>query len=252
MKKIWKMTADLVSQRLFVTYADSETCMLPLYGDEAFQVVSDLWVKVGWGVKYSYNFSWLGRPVIQLPEDLLIIQDLIYTLRPDVIIETGVAHGGGTVFYASLLQLLGHGRVIGIDIEIRPHNRRALEQHPMKPRITLIERSSTHAETLREVNALIGPGERVMVVLDSNHTKAHVLRELELYSPLVGSGSYIITGDGNMDVLHDVPGGSPEWVTDNPRAAIHEFLDGHPEFELDPTPTRLGVTYWPDAYLRRK
>lgn len=252
MKKLWKMTADLVSQTLYVTYADSEARVFPLYSHEAFAVISHLWLKSGWASKYSYNFSWMGRSIIQLPEDLMMIQEVIHRVRPDVIIETGVAHGGTSVFYASLFEVLGHGRVISIDIEIRPHNRKALEEHPLKKRITLIERSSTEPETLKEVQRLIHSQEKVMAVLDSNHSKKHVLKELELYSSLIKSGSYIVAADGSMEDLHDVPGGNPEWVTDNPRAAVHEFLLSHPEFEIDSEPTRLGITYWRDAYLRRK
>lgn len=253
MNKIWKLTADLVSQTLFVTYADGESRFLPLYEAEAFQAISGLWLKAGWASKYSYNFSWLGRTVVQLPEDLMMIQEVVYRVRPTVIVETGVAHGGGTVFYASLQELLGApGRVIGIDIEIRPHNRQALERHPLRKRIILIERSSTAPETLQEVRKLIQADDHVLVVLDSNHCKAHVLRELELYGPLVSPGSYIVATDGNMEDLHDVPGGKQEWLSDNPKAAVHDFLTSHPEFEIDPEPTRLGITYWPDAYLKRK
>ncbi len=252
MKTIWRMTADLISQTLFVTYADSEPRSFPLYGREAFEALSWLWLKAGWANKYSYNFSWLGRAVIQLPEDLLMLQEVICRVRPDVIIETGVAHGGGTVFYASLMELLDHGRVIGVDIEIRPDNRRAIENHPLAKRITLIERSSTDPQTLQEIKQHLGSGQNVLVVLDSDHSKAHVLRELQMYSPLISSGSYLVATDGNMNDLHDLPGGKPRWRTDNPRAAVHEFLASHREFEIDPEPTRLGVTYWPDAYLRRK
>jgi cephalosporin hydroxylase len=142
--------------------------------------------------------------------------------------------------------------VISIDIEIRPHNRKAIEEHPLKRRITLIERSSIAAETLVEVRNLIAPNEKVMVVLDSNHTKEHVRKELELYGPLVTSGSYIVATDGIMEDLFDVPGGKAEWTRDNPKAAVHEFLASHPEFEIDPETTRLGVTYWPDAFLKKK
>jgi cephalosporin hydroxylase len=251
-KRIWKMTADQVSQTLYVTYADGTSESLPLYGLAAFRALSALWVKAGWATKYSYNFSWMGRPIIQLPEDLLMIQELVHRVRPSVIIETGVAHGGSSVFYASLFEIFGQGRVIAIDIEIRAHNRAALEAHPLKKRITLIEGSSTASEVVTEVRGLLRPDDRVMTVLDSNHTKAHVLRELELYAPLVTPGSYIVATDGNMVDLHDVPGGKPEWVTDNPQAAVHEFLSTNPEFEIDTEPTRLGITYWPNAYLRRK
>jgi cephalosporin hydroxylase len=235
-----------------VTFADDESCSFPLYTPEAFQAISQLWIKAGWATKYSYNFSWLGRPVIQLPEDLVMVQELIYKVQPEVIIETGLAHGGSSVFYASLLEVLGRGRVISIDIEIRPHNRKAIEAHPLKKRITLIERSSVAPETLEEVRDLVPPNEKVMVILDSNHTKEHVLRELGLYGPLVTSGSYVVAADGIMEDLIDVPGGKAEWMRDNPKAAVHEFLAAHPEFELDSEPSRLGVTYWPEAYLRRK
>ncbi len=252
MKRLWKVTADLVSGTLYVTFADAESAAFPLYGLEAFRVISSLWLKTGWATKYSYNFSWMGRPIIQLPEDLLMVQEVIYRVRPDVIVETGVAHGGSAVFYASLFEAFGHGRVISVDIEIRSHNRKALEEHPLRKRITLIEGSSVAPETEKEVKRLIRGGEKVMVMLDSNHTKDHVLRELELYSPLIAPGSYVVAADGNMEDLCEVPGGKPEWLKDNPKAAVHEFLTAHPEFEIDPEPTRLGVTYWPDAYLRRK
>jgi len=245
-KKLRNLSADLVSQSLSVTYSDNQSQTLPLYSPEAFRAISRLWIKTGWAAKYSYNFTWMGRPVIQLPEDLVTIQE------PQVIIETGVAHGGSGVFYAGLLEVLGRGRVISVDIEIRPHNRKAIEAHPLKKRITLVEGSSVAPETLQEVKELLLPDEKVMVVLDSNHSKNHVRQELELYGPLVSSGSYIVASDGIMEDLDDVPGGKAGWTHDNPKEAAHEFLAEHPEFELDPAPTRLGVTYWPDAYLRRK
>jgi len=252
LKRIRKLAADLVSQTLSVTYADDESRSFPLYAPEAFQAISQLWIKTGWAAKYSYNFSWMGRRVIQLPEDLVMVQELIYKVQPEVIIETGFAHGGSSVFYASLLELLGRGRVISIDIEIRPHNRKAIEAHRLKKRITLIERNSVAPETAEEVRNLLSPNEKVMVILDSNHTKEHVRRELELYGPLVTSGSYVVAADGIMQDLIDVPGGKAEWARDNPKVAVSEFLAVHPEFELDSEPSRLGVTYWPDAYLRRK
>lgn len=252
MNRIRSVIADFERQTLSVTSAGNESSKLGLYTPEAFKVMSDIWIKMGWATKYSYNFSWMGRPIIQLPEDLLVIQQLIHKVQPDVIIETGVAHGGSSVFYASMFEILGRGRVISIDIEIRPHNRKAIEAHPLRNRITLIERSSTAPETLEEVRSLISPHEKVMVILDSNHTKPHVSKELELYGPLVTPGSYVVVTDGIMEDLVDVPGGKAEWTGDNPKAAAQEFLTSHPEFELDKEPTRLGVTYWPDGYLRRK
>ena len=252
MKLIRSVLVDLEEKTLSVTYPDNESCTFPLYAAEAFQTISHLWVKLGWAAKYSYNFSWMGRPVIQLPEDLLRVQELIYKVRPDVIVETGIAHGGSSIFFASLFEILGHGRLISIDIEIRPHNRSAIESHPLKRRITLIERSSIAPKTLEEVRGLISPNEKVMIILDSNHTKDHVRQELELYGPLATSGSYVIVEDGIMEELSDVPGGSTEWTRDNPKVAVQEFLASHPEFELDPERNRVGTTYWPDGYLRKK
>jgi cephalosporin hydroxylase len=223
-----------------------------LYSREGFEAISKIWLKAGWALRYSYDFTWMGRPVIQLPEDLIRLQEVIWQTAPDVIVETGVAHGGSAVFYSSLLKARGKGRVISIDIEIRPHNRKAIEEHLLHECITLIERDSADPETLRQVRELLRPGETVLVALDSSHAKAHVLKELELYSPLVTLGSYIVAMDGVMRDLVDVPGGKPEWAEDNPFSAIHEFLAGHPEFEIDREPVRGGITYFPDAYLRRR
>src|SRR5205085_5384989 len=142
---------------------------------EAFRIISDLWLRCGWDNKYVYSFTWLGRPIIQLPDDLIRIQEVIYTLRPDVIVETGVAHGGSLVFYAGLCKALDRGRVIGVDVEIRPHNRQAIESHALSSFITLIEGSSIDPAIINRVKSQILPGERVLVLLDSCHQKAHVL-----------------------------------------------------------------------------
>lgn len=251
-RPVLRISADFVSQTLYVHYGDGEAQTFGLYSPDAFPLISHLWEKAGWATKFSFNFSWLGRPIIQLPEDLLMLQEIIHAVRPDVIIETGVAHGGSSVFFASLFEIFGHGRVVCIDIEIRPHNREALDHHPLKKRIELIEGSSIAPETINKVKGSLAPGEKVMVFLDSNHSKQHVERELELYSSLVASGSYIVVADGNMEKLADLPGGKAEWISDNPRAAIAEFLKNHSEFEIDPFPTRLGITYWPDGYLKKK
>ena len=251
MKKVWKVTIDAISQTLYVCYADGTTETVELYGHAAFQHLSSLWLKTGWALKYSYNFSWLGRPIIQLPEDLLMVQEVIWRVQPEVIVETGVAHGGSSVFYASMLELLGRGRVLSIDVEIRPHNRSALDEHPLRKRITLIEGSSTASETVDQVRSLIKPDEKVMVMLDSDHRKDHVLKELELYAPLVSPGSYMVVADGVMTELSDVLGAKPSFASDNPKVAVHEFLRQHAEFEIDSEPTRLGNTYWSDGYLRR-
>src|SRR4051794_19986273 len=143
----------------------------PLHSPEAFSAISDVWVRVGWTQKYVYSFTWLGRPVIQLPEDLIRVQEVIASVQPDVIVETGVAHGGSLVFYATLCRALGRGRVVGVDVEIRPPNRRAIEEHPLAGLITLIEGDSVAPETVARVRDQIGTDDAVMVILDARHTK---------------------------------------------------------------------------------
>jgi cephalosporin hydroxylase len=226
---------------------------------EAFAAVSRAWLRCGWETKYVYTFTWLGRPIIQLPDDLLRIQEVIYALKPDVILETGIAHGGSLVFYASLCKVMGRGRVIGVDVEIRPHNRAALDAHELRGYITCIEGSSIAAETIRQVHALVRAGESVLVVLDSNHTKDHVRRELEAYARLVSVGSYVVAADGIMRDLVGASRAAPDWATNNPIAAVEEFLGDHPEFRLEQPSwpfnesagLRDNVTYWPGAWLRR-
>ncbi|MFI5334806.1 MAG: cephalosporin hydroxylase family protein [Chlamydiales bacterium] len=232
---------------------------LPLYSNEAFELLSHFWLKVGWNQRYTFTFSWMGRPVIQLPEDLIRYQEAIFALKPDLVIETGIAKGGSLVFSASICKLLGKGRVIGIDIDIRPHNREALEAHPLASLITLIEGNSIDKDVLDRVKGEIGGNDTVLVLLDSCHSKAHMLAELKAYSPYVSVGSYIIATDGFMADLHDVPRGRSEWKIDNAQAAVEEFLQENVEFELE-IPTRpynestleKGVTQWPKAWLRRK
>jgi len=247
------------TERALMTIDDgSERAEYPLYSAEAFAHLSRMWVKVGWDRKYSYGFTWMGRPIIQLPEDIVRLQELVYRVRPDVIVETGVAHGGSLVFYASLCKAMGRGRVIGVDIEIRAHNRAAIEAHELSEYITLVEGSSVAQATVDQVRALIRPGERVLVLLDSNHTRAHVSKELELYAPLVDTGSYIVAADGIMGDLYDVPRGQSSWREDNPSVAVREFAAAHPEFQLEAPPFLFNetladaqATYWPEAYLRR-
>lgn len=253
-----KLTID-TDQRLLVCESAAGREELPLYSDRAFDLLSDAWVKVGWNQRYSYSFSWMGRPIIQLPEDMVRTQEVLDRVRPDVIIETGVAHGGSLVYYASLCKVFGRGRVVGIDIEIRPHNRKAIESHPLASYITLVEGSSTAASTLDRVRSLIRPGESVLVLLDSDHSKAHVAAELEAYCSLVTPGSYIVATDGIMKDLHDVPRGRPEWTWDHPTAAAEEFAARHPEFELAQPPWPFNesgltrnITHWPGAWLRRR
>jgi len=238
---------------------EGKTRVFDLYTREAFELISLQWVRVGWNQQYPYTFTWMGRPIIQLPEDMVRLQEVIYRVRPDVIIETGVAHGGSLIYSASLCQVMQRGRVIGIDIEIRPGNRKAIEAHEMSPLITLIEGSSTAPEVVSKVHSLVKPGETVLVILDSNHTRQHVLDELEAYHPLVTPGSYIVATDGVMRDLADVPRGSSEWTWDNPAEAASAFAEKHPEFEIEQpawpfneSALRRNITHWPNAWLRRK
>ncbi|HKP89360.1 MAG TPA: CmcI family methyltransferase [Thermoleophilaceae bacterium] len=225
---------------------------------EAFRLVSDAWVRLGWDQKYVYSFTWLGRPVIQLPEDLLRLQEVIATVRPEVIVETGVAHGGSLVFYATLCRALDRGRVIGIDVEIRPHNRAGIEAHPLFPLIELIEADSTSPETLARVRESVGASEGTLVILDSNHSKEHVLAELRGYADLVTPGSYLVVQDGIMGRLAGAPRSEPDWSWNNPVAAIAEFLaeDSRfiaesPSFAFNEGLVTDRVTYWPSGYLKR-
>ena len=225
---------------------------------EAFSIISNAWLRSGWDTKYVYGFTWLGRPVIQLPEDLVAIQEVIYSTQPDVIVETGVAHGGSLVFYASLLLAMGKGKVVGVDIEIRPENRKQIESHPLASLISLVEGDSTSEDTLREVKSHIRAEDKVLVILDSNHSRDHVLEELFKYSELVTPGSFIVACDGIMADMVGAPRSAGDWSWNNPLRAIEEFLQKNPHFS-SAEPGKLfnegqiqkRVTYWPNAYLRR-
>jgi cephalosporin hydroxylase len=225
---------------------------------EAFGIISKLWIRSGWDTKYVYSFTWMGRPIIQLPEDMFRVQEVLYNVKPDIIIETGIAHGGSLIFYASLFKAMGKGRVIGVDIEIRPHNRKAIEAHELFEYITLIEGSSVDENIVECVKSLIKPEEKVFVMLDSNHSKQHVLAELNAYSELVSIGSYIVAADGIMESLVDAPRSNEDWSWNNPKAAVEEFIKTHdnfiieePEFLFNEGLITERVTYWPSAFLRR-
>ena len=225
------------------------------YSDEGFAALSDAWVKAGWERKFSYQFSWQGRPVIQMPEDLLKIQEAIWEAKPDVVVETGTAHGGSAVFYASLLLLRGlrpgKGKVISVDVDLRAHNRAALDAHPLRRYLHFVAGDSAAAATVRAVRREIPRGARVLVALDAKHTKAHVRAELERYAPLVSVGSYLVVFDGVMRLVADTPRGQRSWRRDNPLAATREFLRRHPEFQVDPRFPVPHVTYAPGGFLRK-
>ena len=245
-------------QRTLMLIGSGEERTLDLYSKEGFELLSHEWLKVGWNQKYPYTFTWMGRPIIQIPEDIIRTQEVIYRLRPDVIIETGVAHGGSLVFYASLCKLMGKGRVIGVDIEIRPNNRQAIKAHEMAPLITLVDGSSIAPDVVRKVHSLVNRNDTVLVILDSNHTRDHVLKELEAYHDLVTPGSYIVATDGSMKEMSDVPRGKPEWTSDNPMVAAAEFAATNSEFIVEQPPWVFNesdlsenITHWPGAWLRR-
>lgn len=259
MSRAWPKRVSIDLEKGIVTVEDSSGSQtLPMNSPEAFAAIAAAYLRCGWDNKYVYSFTWLGRPIIQLPDDAFRIQELICAVRPDVIIETGIAHGGSAIFYASLCKLMGRGRVIGIEVDLRKHNREALEAHPLRPLITLIDGSSIDPTTVSGVRNLIAPGETVLVLLDSRHTKEHVLAELNAYAPLVTKESYIVAMDGIMQYLTGAPRSAPDWAQNNPAAAAREFAAKHKEFELadPPLPFNEGgvtsrVTYCPDAFLRR-
>ena len=230
------------------------TRRIPFDDPEAFELVSQAWLRAGWDAKYVYRFSWLGRPIIQLPEDIVRLQELLVRVKPDVVVETGVAHGGSLVLYASV----SDARVIGVDVEVRPRNREAIESHPLAHRITLIEGDSIDAATFAHVREAVGDADRVVVVLDSKHTKEHVLEELKLYGQLVSPGSYLVVADGIMRDLAGAPRSSTDWSWNNPAAAIDEFLAANDVFVRDEPPpvfdeshVRTAVTYFGGGWLRR-
>lgn len=221
--------------------------------DKDFVAASRDWFAQSIAHKYSYNFTWMGRPVIQYPQDIVAMQEIIWNTRPELIIETGIAHGGSLILYASLLELVGEGRVLGIDIDIRSHNRRAIEEHPMFRRIDMIQGSSIDPDVVAEVHARAQSARRVMVVLDSNHTHDHVEAELAAYANLVSPGSYLVVFD---TVVEDLPaelsGDRPWRPGNNPKTAVHQFLAQDRRFAIDRRiQDKLQLTVAPDGYLRR-
>ena len=231
--------------------------------------ISSQWLVHGFHNKYMYNFDWLGRPIIQTPIDMVAMQELIWEIKPDLIIETGIAHGGSLIMSASMLALLdmcdaiesgatlnpseSKRKVLGIDIDIRAHNRVAIETHPMASRIQMIQGSSIAPEIVEQVRQVAKGYERILVCLDSNHTHAHVLAELQAYAPLTSAGSYCVVFD---TVVEDMPAemfpDRPWGPGDNPKTAVWEYLKTHPEFEIDKSiQHKLLITVAPDGYLKR-
>ena len=252
-----KITIDTTEQTL-TTEDGPNRRSHGLYTKESFELLSQEWLRVGWSLRQYFTFSWFGCPVVQLPEDMIRLQEVIYQIKPDVIIETGVYRGGSLMFLATLCKAAERGRVIGIDVKIPGEERGLIESHMLAPLITLIESDSVAPDVVQQVAGQINDSDTVLVILDSSHTKAHVLAELRQYSPFVTAGSYIVATDGVMKDLAAVPGGEPRWATDNPAAAAAEFAASHPEFEAGQPPWLFhdselteNVTYWPGGWLRR-
>lgn len=224
--------------------------------DKSLKELTRSWFLTNHKYEYSYHFSWLGRPIIQYPQDIIAIQEIIWKVRPDLIIETGIAHGGSLILSASILELIGHGEVLGIDVDIRKHNRIQIEKHPMFKRITMIEGSSIDKNIIQHVYRLAKGKKRILICLDSNHSHDHVLNELKNYSPLVSKGSYLIVFD---TIIDDMPA---KWLEkhniirpwgkgNNPKTAVHEFLKTSDRFKIDKNiQNKLQITAAPDGYLK--
>lgn len=231
--------------------------------------LSKRWMIHGFNKKYMYNFEWLGRPIIQMPIDMVAMQELIWKVKPDLIIETGIAHGGSLIMSASMLALLdmceaielgtvldpksSKRKVLGLDIDIRQHNREAIEAHPMSSHIQMIQGSSIAPEVIKQVKSVAKNYQRVLVCLDSNHTYDHVLAELEAYAPLTAVGSYCVVFD---TIIEDMPKtifpDRPWGPGNNPKTAVWEYLKTHSEFKIDKhIQTKLLITFAPDGFLKR-
>lgn len=237
--------------------------------DQSLQSKSTAWLEAANAAKYSYHFRWLGRPIIQYPQDMAAMQEIIWQERPDLIIETGIAHGGSLIFSASMLALLdltdaiqqkssiNHGdskrKVLGLDIDIRPHNREAIEAHPLASYIQMIQGSSIDKDVVDQVKTIAEGYSKILVCLDSNHTHKHVLEELKAYAPLVSKGSYCVVFD---TIVEDLPKemfpDRPWGPGNNPKTAVFEFLKTNPEFEIDKSiDNKLLISVAPDGYLKK-
>ncbi|MDO8176897.1 MAG: cephalosporin hydroxylase family protein [Undibacterium sp.] len=238
---------------------ECEQEILDLGHDHSLKDASKDWMNKANAKKYSYHFEWMGRPIIQYPQDIMAMQELIWQVQPDLIIETGIAHGGSLIFFASMLELNAacggpnDAEVLGVDIDIRPHNREAIEAHPMFRRISMIQGSSIAPEIIAQVQARAADKKRILISLDSNHTHDHVLAELQAYASLTSVGSYCVVFD---TVIEDMPAemfpDRPWGPGDNPKTALRSYLKEHPEFEIDrQINNKLLISVAPDGYLKR-
>jgi cephalosporin hydroxylase len=249
--------------------AECETEIAAQAYDQELAGITSEWMNLANSHKYSYHFEWLNRPVIQYPQDIVAMQELIWSTKPDLIIETGIAHGGSLIFSASMLALLdmveainttsnidpctSRRKVLGIDIDIRAHNRSAIEEHPMASRIQMIQGSSIAPEIVEQVKQVASKYNRILVCLDSNHTHDHVLAELEAYAPLTSVGSYCVVFDTIVEDMPDELFPDRPWGRgNNPKTASHAYLKNHPEFQIDKSiQNKLLITVAPDGYLKR-
>lgn len=220
--------------------------------DLEFRKESEEWFEKSLKYEYSYHFSWLGRPIIQYPQDILAIQEIIWKIKPDLIIETGIAHGGSLILSASILELIGKGEVLGIDIDIRKHNKEEIEKHSLYKRITMIKGSSINKEIIKKVHSFAKEKKKIMVILDSNHTHNHVLEELAAYAPLVSKGSYLIVFD---TIIQNMPKeftkNRPWGKNNNPKTAVEQFLKKNKRFKIDKKiEEKLLFTVAPSGYLK--
>lgn len=225
-----------------------------MVADTALRDTTQEWFNKSYRHEYSYHFKWMGLPIIQYPQDVVALQELVWELQPDAIVETGIARGGSLILYSSLFEMMGiDGVVVGVDIDIRSPNRKAIEEHPLSKRIEMIEGSSVDEEIIRQVATAIAGRKSVLVILDSNHTHDHVLAELELYSQFVTPGSYIVVFD---TVVEHMPEGTypdrPWGKGNNPMSAAEQFLRSNQNFEVDHAITdKLLITAAPDGFLKR-
>lgn len=209
------------------------------------------WTRTAWANRLDYEVSWLGIPIIQNPYDMIIMQEIIFEVKPDIIVETGIAHGGSLIYYSSLLELLGKGKVIGIDIDIREHNRKLLDKHPLIGRIEMIEGSSVDPKIIRYIKAQIKPKDVVMVILDSDHTKPHVLAELNTYKDIVTKSSYLIVFDTLMPYLVGLKGETPYFKNNSAMDALREFMGNNSQYQIDKSRNKFYVSSCPDGFLKK-
>lgn len=243
--------AEAGAEIILRTKEGTETAVA-LYSHDGVELLTALRLKQMAQFKTMYEPTSLGMRVIQVPNDIVAMQELIWKVQPDAIVEIGIAHGGSLVMYAGLCELIGRGKVLGIDVEIREENRVNIEKHALSDRIELLECSSLEHEAIRHAQQFCRNAEETIIILDSNHAADHVRQEMDLYADLVSANGYLVVMDGGQAFVSDIPRGNADWKLDNPLTAIHQFLEKNSGFEIDPHFTRFGVTSCPDGFLRRK